>query len=215
MRQPLQEVLVDGKYEPVIGDLTDLIKQELNIKEVVFENNLDEYMDYSLKPNFKVAGPVLGKNIKAFGQAMAKADPKETVLALENDGKITLDLNGESVDIAPEMVDVRISAKEGFAVAMEGSVFTILDTTITPELASEGLARELISKVQQMRKQENYEMMDNINIYVDADEEVSAAIEEHRDYIMKETLALAIEPGEDLDTVKLNGHKTGLAVKRV
>ena len=137
------------------------------------------------------------------------------MLALENDGKITLDLNGESVDIAPEMVDVRISAKEGFAVAMEGSVFTILDTTITPELASEGLARELISKVQQMRKQENYEMMDNINIYVDADEEVSAAIEEHRDYIMKETLALAIEPGEDLDTVKLNGHKTGLAVKRV
>ena len=146
---------------------------------------------------------------------MAKADPAATVAALEADGKITLELNGENVDITPDMVDVRINAKEGFAVAMENNVFTILDTTITPELASEGLARELISKVQQMRKQQDFEMMDNINIYVDADEEVAAAIEEHRDYIMKETLAKAIEAKAGLDTVKLNGHKTGLAVERV
>ena len=215
VRQPLQEVLVDGAYESVIGDLTPLIKEELNIREVVFENNLEKYMDYSLKPNFKVAGPVLGKNIKAFGAAMAKADPAATVAALEADGKITLELNGENVDITKDMVDVRITAKEGFAVAMENNVFTILDTTITPELASEGLARELISKVQQMRKQENFEMMDNINIYVEADEEVAAAIAEHKDYIMKETLAVAIEEKAGLDTVKLNGHKTGLAVERV
>ena len=215
VRQPLQEILIDGAYEPVIGDLTDLIKEELNIKDVVFAQNLDEYMDYSLKPNFKVAGPALGKNIKAFGGALAKADPMTTVAALEADGQITLDLNGEDAVITKDMVDVRITAKEGFAVAMEGSVFTILETQITPELASEGLARELISKVQQMRKQENFEMMDNINIYVEADDEVAAAIEEHRDYIMKETLAVAIEPKEGLETVKLNGHKTGLAVERV
>ena len=120
-----------------------------------------------------------------------------------------------NVDITPDMVDVRINAKEGFAVAMENNVFTILDTTITPELPSEVLARELISKVQQMRKQQDFEMMDNINIYVDADEEVAAAIEEHKDYIMKETLAKAIEAKAGLDTVKLNGHKTGLAVERV
>ena len=213
VRQPLQEVLVDGAYEPVIGDLTPLIKEELNIREVVFATDLEEYMEYSLKPNFKVAGPILGKNIKAFGQAMAKADPAETVAALEN-GSMTLELNGENVEITKDMVDVRISAREGFAVAMENNVFTILDTTITPELASEGLARELISKVQQMRKQKAYEMMDNIIIYVDADEEVSAAIEEHRDYIMQETLAVAIEKKEGLDTVKLNGHKTGLDVER-
>ncbi|MBQ6496077.1 MAG: isoleucine--tRNA ligase [Firmicutes bacterium] len=215
VRQPLNEVLVDGSYEAVIGDLTPLIKEELNIKEVVFENDLDEYMNYSLKPNFKVAGPMLGKNIKAFGGAMAKADPKETVAKLESEGKLTLDLNGEMVDITPDMVDVKITAKDGFAVGMENNVFTILDTTITPELESEGLARELISKVQQMRKQNDYEMMDNIHIYVDADEDVKAAIETHRDYIMKETLALAIEEKEGLDTVNLNGHKTGLDIERV
>ncbi len=215
VRQPLREILVDGAYEELIGDLTPLIMEELNIKSVVFENDLDQYMDYSLKPNFKVAGPMLGKNIKAFGAAMAKADPKETVGALEKDGKFTLELNGENVEITPDMVDVRITAKEGFSVAMENNVFTILDTTITPELASEGLARELISKVQQMRKQKDFEMMDNITIFVDADEEVSAAIGEHRDYIMKETLAVAIEKKDGLETVKLNGHKTGLDVERV
>ena len=113
------------------------------------------------------------------------------------------------------MVDVKISAKEGFAVAMENNVFTILDTTVTPQLAKEGLARELISKVQQLRKQKDYEMMDNIRIYVDADEEVADAIELHRDYIMKETLAVAVESRQGLDTSDLNGHKTGLDVERV
>ena len=215
VRQPLASVLVDGKYEAVIGDMADLITEELNIKKVIFENNLDEYMNYSLKPNFRVAGPALGGNIKAFGGAMAKADPKEVLAKLEADGVLKLELNGETVDITPDMVDVKIDAKEGFAVAMANNVFTILDTTITPELEAEGLARELISKIQQMRKANNYEMMDNIRISVSADEDVKAAIETHRDYIMKETLAVAIEAADGLDTVNLNGHETGLAVERV
>jgi len=215
VRQPLSEVMVDGKYEAVISDLTPLIQEELNIKQVKFENKLDEYMNYALKPNFKVAGPMLGKNIKAFGGALAQADPAETVAALEANGKISLDLNGEMMEITKDMVDVKISAKEGFAVAMENNVFTIIDTTITPELAAEGLARELISKVQQLRKQHDFEMMDQIKIYVNADEAVAAAIETHQDYIMKETLAVALENRADLDTYDLNGHKTGIAVERV
>ena len=98
---------------------------------------------------------------------------------------------------------------------MENNVFAILDTTITEELAAEGLARELISKVQQMRKQNDYEMMDNIKIFVEADEEVAAAIETHKEYIMKETLAVAIENKTELKTSDLNGHKTGIDVERV
>lgn len=215
VRQPLSEILVDGKYEAIIGDLTPLIMEELNIKKVVFESKLDDFMNYSLKPNFKVAGPVLGKNIKAFGSALAQADPGQTVASLETDGKLTMELGGESIEITREMVDVKITAKEGFAVAMENNVFTILDTNLTPELSSEGLARELVSKVQQMRKQNDYEMMDKIKICVDADEAVNEAIESHKDYIMKETLATAIENGADLKTFDLNGHKTGLGVERV
>lgn len=214
VRQPLGEVLVDGAYEAVISDLTPLIMEELNIKKVVFEHNLDEYMNYSLKPNFKVAGPVLGKNIKAFGAAMAQADPKDTIAIISEAGKIVLNLGGEDVEITPDMVDVRIDAKEGFAVAMENNVFIILDTTITPELEAEGLARELISKIQQMRKANNYEMMDRIEIFVDADEAVKGAIEAHKDYIMKETLADAVTEAGDLEKVNLNGHNTGLGIER-
>ena len=134
---------------------------------------------------------------------------------LEADGKTVLDMNGEPVEITREMVDVRIDAKEGFAVAMENNVFTILDTTVTPELAGEGLARELVSKVQQMRKQNNYEMMDNIRIYIDADDDVKAAVEAHREYIMNETLAVSIEYRACESTSDLNGHKTGIDVERV
>ena len=176
VRQPLSSMLVDGKYEAVIGDLTPLMMEELNIKKVIFEKNLDQYMNYTLKPNFKVAGPVLGKSIKAFGQALAAADPGETVSRLEADGKLTMSLGGEETEITKDMVDIKITAKEGFAVAMENNVFTILDTVITPELAKEGLARELVSKIQQMRKQKDYEMMDNIRIAIDADEDVMQAV---------------------------------------
>ena len=195
--------------------MVDLIKEELNVKTVVFADELDQYMNFSLKPNFKVAGPVLGKNIKAFGGALAKENAAEFIAKLEADGKVALDLNGEMVDIEKDFVDVRIDAKEGFAVAMENNVFTILDTQVTPELEEEGLARELVSKVQQLRKQHDFEMMDNIKIFVDADEAVTAAIGTFTEWIQKETLAVAIEAAAELDTYDLNGHKTGIAVERV
>lgn len=214
VRQPLSEILVDGKYKDTIEDLTPLIMEELNVKNVVFADQLDQYMNFALKPNFKVAGPVLGKKIKAFGAALAKEDAAAVVSRLE-EGTMTLNLDGEDFEIQKDFVDVRINAKEGFAVAMENNVFTILETTVTPELAAEGLARELISKVQQMRKANDYEMMDNIRISVEADADVQAAIDAFADYIKKETLAVAIEAGSGLDTYDLNGHKTGISVERV
>lgn len=215
VRQPLSEVLVDGKYESVIGDLTPLILEELNVKKVVFENDLEKYMDFALKPDFKAAGPVLGSKIKAFGAALAKADPAKTVAALEADGKITMDLNGETAEITKDFVDVRISAKEGFAVAMENNIFTILDTTLDDELIDEGIARELVSKVQQLRKQKAFEMMDNIAVTVEADDRVKSAVEKHRDYIMKETLALRLDYGQAEEKYDLNGHRTGITVVRL
>lgn len=212
VRQPLSEVLVDGKYEKLIGDLTPLILEELNVKKVVFENDLEKYMNFTLKPDFKTAGPVLGAKIKAFGAALAKVDAAEFISSMEKDGKVILELNGEETAIEREFVDIRISAKEGFAVAMENNIFTILDTTLTEELIDEGLARELISKVQQLRKQKNFEMMDNIEITVEGDNAVQKAVEKHRDYIMKETLALVLNYGAANDKYDLNGHSTGIEV---
>ncbi|MFR2966807.1 MAG: DUF5915 domain-containing protein, partial [Anaerovoracaceae bacterium] len=122
VRQPLSEVIVDGKYESLISDLTPLIMEELNVKEVVFEKDLDKYMNFSLKPNFKAAGPVLGAKIKAFGAALAKVNAAEFIASVERNGKAVLSLDGEDVEITKDFLDIRINAKEGFAVAMENNV---------------------------------------------------------------------------------------------
>ena len=215
VRQPLSEVLVDGKYEALIGDLVPLIMEELNVKKVVFEQNLDQYMNFSLKPNFKTAGPVLGSKIKVFAAALGKEEPAAFIASVEAEGKTVMTLDGEEFEITKEFLDIRITAKEGFAVAMENNIFTILDTTLTPELIDEGLARELISKVQQLRKQADYEMMDQIVITVDADDAVKAAVAKHADYIKSETLAVELKDGACEHTYDLNGHKTGIQVARV
>ncbi len=98
---------------------------------------------------------------------------------------------------------------------MDNNVFTILDTTLTPELIEQGYVREVISKIQQLRKQADFEMMDEIKIYIAADDEISAAVERSKDFIMDETIAVAIESKEDLPTFDINGHRTGLAVERI
>ena len=215
VRQPLNEILVDGKYEALIEDLVPLIMEELNVKDVKFEKQLDKYMNYSLKPNFKVAGPVLGKNIKAFGAALAAADAAAVVAELETGGKYVLKVGDDDMKIEKDFVDVRIDAKEGFAVAMENNLFVILDTNLDADLIDEGFARELISKVQQLRKQKGLEMMDNISITIAADDEISAAVKKHKDYIMKETLALELGEGTASEEFDLNGHKTGIAVEKM
>ena len=215
VRQPLNSILVDGKYETLISDLVPLILEELNVKKVAFESNLDTFMNFTLKPNFKVAGPVLGKDIKAFGNVLSDAVATELIAQLESSESIEMAIGDETYTITKEMVDVKINAKDGFAVAMENNVFTILDTNITEELENEGYAREVVSKVQQLRKQESFEMMDNIKIYLNADEVITKAVELYNDYITKETLADAIIWEEKGNIFDINGHKTSIAVEKI
>ena len=214
VRQPLSKVIVDGNYREMIDDLTDLIKEELNVHEVQFEDELDKYMEFSIKPNFRAAGPVLGKKVKDFGANLAKINAKEMIAAL-TDGPVMMTLGDEEYEITEDLVDVRISSKEGFVVGMDNNVFVILDTTLTPELIRQGYVREVISKIQQLRKQADFEMMDEIRIFMKADDEIKAAVEEARDYIMDETIAVNIFEKEDLPLFDINGHKTGLAVEKI
>ena len=162
-----------------------------------------------------MAGPILGAKIKAFGGAVNKLDPKQLLAEMTANGKVVLSLNGEDTDITSDMVSVNVNAKEGFSAAQEGDVCVILDTNLTEDLIEEGLARELVSKVQQMRKAKDFEMMDRIRIYVGADEAVQAAIGAYDAWIKAETLADSIEAKDGLDTVDLNGHKTGIDVERI
>ena len=217
VRQPLNEVVIDGKYEELIKDLVPLIKEELNVKEVVFEQDLSQFMDYSLKPNFKLAGSILGAKIKAFGKALNELDAKVTVEKLESGETIILNLNGEDTEIIKDYVSVSISSKEGFNVIMENNLFVILDTSLTPELIYEGYAREFISKIQQMRKNNGYEVLDNINIYFDGLDEINDAVNEYEEFIKKETLAQSIirVDEENLEKQDLNGQLTGIRLERI
>lgn len=215
VRQPLGEMVVDGKYEELISDLIPLIKEELNVKEVTFMTDLSKFMDYNLKPNFKVAGKILGKNIKEFGNLLNAANPIELIEKAES-GNLELELGGEMMSIPKEYLDIRVSAKEGFDVVMEGNVFVILDTTLTKELVLEGYAREFISKVQQLRKSNDFDVIDNIVVEYTSDDEVKEAVETHMDFIKDEILAINIIKTDDLDgeELDLNGKVVKISVTR-
>ncbi len=217
VRQPLQKILTNGKYKDLISDLVPLIKEELNIKEVIFVENPKEFMDYNLKPNFKVAGPILGSKIKSLNKALAELDASEVVPKLEAGENIELELDGEMTEIIKDYIMITISAKEGFNVQMENNLFVVLDITLDDELINEGLAREFVSRIQQMRKNAGFEVADNINIYFNGDHDIIRAINIHKDYVMRETLALEINTvkDENLEKQNLNDHITGMKVERV
>ncbi len=216
VRQPIQKVLVDGRYEELISDLIPLMQEELNVKEVVFTKDLNEYMDFRLKPNFKVVGPLLRDKMKLFAPALAKLDALEIKEKVEKGESFTVDLGGEEFEVKPEYVNVEIVDKEGFAVAMDNGLFVILDTTLTQDLLDEGYAREFVSKVQQMRKNNGYEVLDKIKIYFNADEEISNAVKVFEEYIKTETLAESIEKVDgDFEKYDLNGHETGIKLERL
>ena len=201
VRQPISEVILDGKTKKVLGDLVNLIKEELNVKEVIFAKDLSVYMNYEVKPNFKVCGPILGKNIGEFSKALQNLTDKE-INNLENGKEIVVG----DVKTNLEMVDIRINSKEGFDVAMENNNFIILNTTLTDELISEGNARELISKIQQMRKNKDFNIVDRIDIYYEHNDELEHVLKEHEEFIKKETLCKEFVEKKNLtEEVNING----------
>ena len=215
VRQPISEIILDGKNKAIINDLVDLIKEELNVKNVIFAQDLNEYISYDIKPNFKVCGPILGKNIKEF-QDKLKDFTQDNISTLENGNTVTLNIGGNDIDITYDMLDIRINSKEGFNASNEGNNFIILNTTLTDELIDEGIVREFVSKVQQIRKTNDYEMMDNINIYYSHNDEFNKSIKNYIDFIKKETLAIdLIESDENYEnTYDLNGIELGIRLEK-
>jgi len=214
VRQPLKEALLDGKNKELISDLVPLIEEELNIKKVIFVEDLNEYMNLSVKPNFKVVGKLFGSLIKEFQLKLEKLNEEE-IKTLKKGNSIILELNGEQKEITSEMVEVRISSKEGFNVGMENNNFIILNTELSEELIMEGIARETVSKVQNLRKNKNFDIVDRINIYYYGDEEFVKALNQYMDYIKNETLAVEIISKENLtDKFDLNGHEVYLDVEK-
>ena len=136
---------------------------------------------------------------------------------MEKGESFNLDLNGETMEVSKDHVLINITARQGFTIEMQGNLFVILDTSLTQELIDEGYAREFVSKVQQMRKNQKLEVTDNINIYFNSGQEIADAVKIHKKYIAQETLALDIERVEDdnLEKQNLNDHDTGIKIVRI
>ena len=214
VRQPLSEILLDGKNKNIIGELTELIKEELNVKTITYVNNLNDYMHLFVKPNYKEVGKILGSKIKDFAAALESLTNSD-ITKLQNGEEIKLDLNGEEVLVTDAMIEVRISSKEGLNVGMEGSNFVILNTEVTEELLLEGLARELVSKIQNMRKELGFDLVDRINIYYNADEKITEMINKFDDYIKEETLGLNIILKNNLtQTTDINEHQVFIELEK-
>ena len=214
VRQPISEVLIDGKNESLIKDLVDLIKEELNVKEVTYVSDLSKYMNFEVKPNFKIVGKIFGPKIKLYQDELTKLTA-EDVKFIQSGEAVTITVDGELFDVTEEMVDIRVSSKEGYDVAKEGNNFIILNTNLTEDLINEGYARELISKIQNLRKEKDFDVADRINLYYEHNEKLEEVLSSFEEMIKKEILALAFINKNDLtNEFDLNGLNVKLDVEK-
>ncbi|MDO5096138.1 MAG: isoleucine--tRNA ligase [Peptostreptococcaceae bacterium] len=216
VRQPIARVFVDKKFEEAMGYLDPLIKEELNVKSVEYSTELHSYVDYTLKPNFAVLGKLLGPKLKSFTAELNKLSPYEAYQALEKGDKLIIKLDGEDFEVTKEHVLTNISAKEGFNVETQEDLCIVLDTELNEELINEGFAREFISRIQQKRKELDLEMMDNIEIFYQASDKLTQAIELFKSYIADETLAVSVENQSAGDMTKdvLNGEDIEFMIRK-
>ena len=215
VRQPISEVIVDAKNEETISEMTNLILEELNVKKVIFETDLSKYMNFMVKPNFKEVGKILGPKIKLFQEELSKLTVND-INKLRNGEEIVVTLDGEGFTVNNTMVDIRVESKEGFNSTYEGNNFIVLNTTLTKELVNEGLARETVSKIQQIRKNNGFDVADRVKVYYESDDEYTEDMKEFVDFVKDETLALEFVSATGLEEVyEVNEYKVGFKVEKV
>jgi isoleucyl-tRNA synthetase len=221
VRQPLSRLLVSlpgKKGLERLHEYFEIIEDELNIKEVVPAADLDQYVTYSAKLNFKTAGPKLGAHVKAAA-AFVTSLTSEQVKQFAQNGKLTFASQGESVALTGEEVDVHKIERDGFAVESDGGTTVALVTELTPELIDEGFAREMVNKIQNMRKSSGFEVTDRITVKVSSSDRLHAAMTRYDEFIRKETLADkmefihtgAVDGGAEWN---INGEKAAIAVAK-
>jgi isoleucyl-tRNA synthetase len=196
VRQPLAEAAfsvgsaVEGK---AVAAFADLIEDELNVKTVRLLNNSTEALSYSVKPLPKQLGQKYGNKYPVIQKAILGMNAEEVARALLAGESLKVTTDGQDYDILPGEVEVKAQAKEGFAVAEDGAYVAALVTELTPELAAEGLAREFVRRVQDLRKNAELDVADRIELYVEASAGLKSAVEAHKEYITGETLAVALK----------------------
>lgn len=214
-RQPIGNMYV--KADRKLDDFfKEIVASELNLKAVSFKDDMEEYLSYSFKPQFKVLGPKVGKQIGEVKAALAGINGHAAKAELESTGKLKLTLKSGEVELLPEDVDITMSQTEGFATQRYGNVTIALETTLSQELIEEGFVREIISKLQTMRKENGFQVVDHITVYAAGNDKLVDIMSRNEDFLKKVVLADKVVYGSTEGFVKewnINGEDITLAVK--
>ena len=214
VRQPISEVIFEEKYKEKIGEFESLFKEELNVKNVNWTNDLSKYLTVTYKPNFKEVGKVFGSDIKAFGEYLNNITEDDSK-KLES-GELTIKLNDKEYEVTPNYVIKTINSKDGYKAVMLNYKTVIINTALDKDLINEGIAREIVSKVQNLRKTSGFDIADRIDMIYNASKEVVDAINEFKEYIMDEVLALTLEESDMAETeFKINDYDMKVSIKQV
>lgn len=208
VRQPLagvEVILADRRHLAWLKDHDELIRDELNVKQIDYTEHAEEYISYQVQPNFPRLGPRVGKLMPQLKKALTESDGAALMSELKRTGKVTLHIGDQPLELTDEDLQVRLKAKPGWAAAQGHACVVVLSTQLTPELIREGFAFDLVRFVQEARKQLKLNYTDQIQIgLVAAAPDVSTAIQEHRRYVMNETLADALDLGPISNAVPID-----------
>ena len=216
-RQPIGTMYV--KAEKKMDEFyTDIIADELNVKEVKFADDVESFISYSFKPQLRTVGPKYGKLLGGIRQALTDINGTAAMNELRTNGVLKLDINGNDVELTEEDLLIETAQTEGYVSESDGETSVVLDTNLTPELIEEGFVREIISKIQTMRKEAGFEVMDKIKVYAHGNDKIQDVMKAHEDEIKSEVLADEMVLGETDGYVKewnINKEAVTMGVKKL
>ena len=215
-RQPIGKMYV--KAEAELSDFyKEIIEDELNVKEVEFTDDVRAYSSYSFKPQLKTVGPKYGKLLGKIKQALSEVDGNTAMDELNEKGQLTFNFDGETVELTKDDLLIEIAQTEGFESGNDGDITVVLDTNLTPELIEEGFMREIISKIQTMRKEAGFEVMDKITVYSNGNDKIADLLSKNEDTVKNDVLATEIISGKVDGYSKewnINGENVTFGVKK-
>ncbi len=216
-RQPIARMFVKADHE-LSEFYQEIIEDELNVKTVEFTDDVRAFTSYTFKPQLKTVGPKYGKQLGAIRQALSLVDGNEAMDTLNEKGALTFEFDGTEVVLTADDLLIDMAQKEGFVTEKDNYVTVVLDTNLTPELIEEGFVREIVSKIQTMRKEAGFEVMDHIRVFQDENDKIAELLKTHGDEIKGEVMADSISLGQMGGYAKewnINGEKVMLGVEKL
>lgn len=216
-RQPIGTMYV--KAEKVLDDFyQDIIRDELNVKQIIFSDDVSAFTTYSFKPQLKTVGPKYGKQLGGIKAYLSSVDGSAAMETLKTSGALTFAVDGTEVSLAEEDLLIETAQKEGYVSEADNSLTVVLDTNLSPELIEEGFMYEVISKIQTMRKEADFEVMDHIRVTISGNDKIAGIVKKNAEAISAKVLAEAIVTEEEAAVSKewnVNGEKVTIGVEKV